>query len=106
MLNTLVVFSVRVFFRRNCCFDRNADLSLRIGDVSAHDDTVANALVGVTTEAVSEALSYEVIKTWESIIFIRTYCMYVRVYLCLSSFCVISFEKLFFSGIQLIFHLI
>ena len=42
----LVIVSLRLFLRRNCCFESNYGLTVRIGDITARNNSRGNPLVG------------------------------------------------------------
>ena len=58
------VHDVTLHFRRDCCFDNNEDVEVRVGTVSAEVDAKANTLVGDTETTVQLLASYQVGMNW------------------------------------------
>ena len=56
----LIVYAVRLFFRRDCCYPRNHDLGIRIGDIPAAANSVGNPLVGKTSAELGERTTEQV----------------------------------------------
>ena len=56
----LIVYTVRLFFRRECCYTRNYDLGIRIGDIPATANNVGNPLVAKTSEDLGESKTEQV----------------------------------------------